>query len=271
MEQDYISTLHKLLSRSENSQYQMNEAEIAPIRTELQRCKKCAQLLLEKAFPVLTEGFLQQFPLKNYGIGGKTLHRGVLCPSPILDIVIGKCSRGRLTDRKVKQPSFIYYYDSTKQLRFIETSDTVEYICWEDSIQYGVELSKGIHPIPKSGTIVGYSECQYSGVYLQHYLHASLFPTGSSELHLEQYMYESCLSSAEITVYRDGDNIFPPFIPQHDRYSFFHNNGYIDSYQYENLLHPERNNDITDRIYQIPESKWIPVKTQGTLLRAAQV
>ena len=38
---------------------------------------------------------------KEFGRGGRTLHRGFYCPSPVMDIIVGGCDRGRLV-RKLR-------------------------------------------------------------------------------------------------------------------------------------------------------------------------
>ena len=47
---------------------------------------------------------------KEYGRGGSTLHRGFYCPSPVKDIIVGGCDRGRLVHKPKSDLPVDYVY-----------------------------------------------------------------------------------------------------------------------------------------------------------------
>ncbi len=53
---------------------------------------------------------------KEYGRGGEVMHRGFYCPSPIQDIIIGNCNRGRLIKNPRKPPDYEYGFDQDGKL-----------------------------------------------------------------------------------------------------------------------------------------------------------
>ena len=55
---------------------------------------------------------------QEYAIGGETIYRGFYCPSPIYDILIGGCNRGRPLKRfpKNSRPTYIYGFDKNYKL-----------------------------------------------------------------------------------------------------------------------------------------------------------
>ncbi len=64
---------------------------------------------------------------KEYARGGECIHRGFYCPSPVLDIIVGNCKRGKLVKKPRKQPDYEYWFDSHNRLilskqRYIENS-----------------------------------------------------------------------------------------------------------------------------------------------------
>lgn len=59
----------------------------------------------------------------EYGYGGEVLHRGYYCPSPVIDIVIGRGNRGRHSKRKneKKESDYIFYKDKDGRLVMVDT------------------------------------------------------------------------------------------------------------------------------------------------------
>lgn len=56
----------------------------------------------------------------KYGVGGLNLYRGYYNPSPILDLVVGNCSRGRLTKKyNVNVDDYLYGFDHDNNLIFV--------------------------------------------------------------------------------------------------------------------------------------------------------
>ena len=57
--------------------------------------------------------------IAEYGCGGTGLHRGFYCPSPIMDIIIGGSSRGRLVKNARNLTPYDYVFHKAKDGRLI--------------------------------------------------------------------------------------------------------------------------------------------------------
>lgn len=60
---------------------------------------------------------------KEFSRGGECLHRGFYCPSPVLDIVIGDCKRGKLIKNPRKTPDFEYWFDADNKVTLAKRPD----------------------------------------------------------------------------------------------------------------------------------------------------
>lgn len=58
---------------------------------------------------------------QEYGRGGRTLHRGFYCPSPVEDIIVGGCDRGRLVHKlRSDLPVDYIYLKAGDKLKIID-------------------------------------------------------------------------------------------------------------------------------------------------------
>ena len=76
----------------------------------------------------------------EYASGGECIHRGFLCPSPILDQVVGGCNRGkRIKGLRVNTKNYyVYHFDDRNKLIGIEKY--VNGTCYEKEIMIEKEL-----------------------------------------------------------------------------------------------------------------------------------
>lgn len=99
----------------------------------------------EDMFEQLDQHMSQNTSQVEYASGGERIHRGFLCPSPILDKVIGGCHRGKL----IKQPRansnnyYVYHCNGKNKLIGIEkyangSCYEKEFIVEKESIVYGI-------------------------------------------------------------------------------------------------------------------------------------
>lgn len=77
----------------------------------------------------------------KYGKGGEVLHRGILCPSKIIDVVVGNVRRGRLLKEYKDNVDYIYGFDKNNKLCKVETKEEpkyTEYIIYEGEVEIGL-------------------------------------------------------------------------------------------------------------------------------------
>lgn len=106
----------------------------------------------------------------EYGIGGLNLHRGLYCPSPAFDLVVGNTSRGRVVKRirQVTHPDFEYGFDASGRLIFVHhfyqgKHISTEVILYDDSIREGYTFSND------TGEVCCYSKEIYKDHHLVKY------------------------------------------------------------------------------------------------------
>ena len=96
----------------------------------------CYQTLSAKIEPTIVK--------KQYGIGGKVMLRGPLCPCFLEDYVVGNVHRGRLC-AIAKNPDYTYYFDDWGRLVKVDKHTEVgicsEYIISKGNISYGFHFS----------------------------------------------------------------------------------------------------------------------------------
>ena len=99
---------------------------------------------LDPAHPELYYG--DQIAYSQVATGG-TIHRGVYCPSPIYDIIIGRTHRGKILQRPTKRSNIThqYYFDKDDKLcytkRIYEGSHTgTEFLIPKEGRIYGITL-----------------------------------------------------------------------------------------------------------------------------------
>lgn len=104
--------------------------------------------LLEKASPYIEnyEQYYHEVQLTisytEVSTGGVTIPRGYYCPSPIIDIVIGNASRGKLLKRPSKRSHIAYRYGFDKQGKLVfvykEEDKHKEFIVRKGNTELGI-------------------------------------------------------------------------------------------------------------------------------------
>lgn len=122
----------------------------------------------------------------TYGKGGGTLHRGVLSPTGIIDVLVGNVKRGRLLKKYTDNVDYIYGFDKENQLCRVEImrlSPLVEYIVYENGIEIGLTYDM-------DGNLMEVSKCQYKDGRIVSYQHGySIEETSFFSLDSEKYDY----------------------------------------------------------------------------------
>lgn len=170
----------------------------------------------------------------QYAVGGELLHRGYYCPSPVKDIVMGNCNRGKRIKHPIKfEQKMMYEYGfCDDQLLLIKHNidDQIietEYISYTDSKQIGCTFNSEM----KLRTI---SECIYNDDKLTSYFLVNLDSFNSiTSCEKEIYEYKNgWLHSATLYMMQTANSCL------HDKYIFSHDSdGYLSSYkvvEYEN-------------------------------------
>jgi len=162
---------------------------------------------------------------------GGDIHRGAYCPSPILDIVIGNISRGRILKRStsLRNISHQFQFDGDGFLLAAKSlgsnlPDTIEYIVHQGDRIYGLTVD------PIYG-LTYISEESYVEQKLVHYCYANLIREENRlwclTLHSESYYYDDLgLISSDCVDYQAVINSFDFW-----HYDFERKNGYLSSYR----------------------------------------
>lgn len=196
---------------------------------------------------------------KEYSNNESGMYRGYYCPSPVDDLIIGGCRRGKLLKRITKRtnPDREYLFDSNNRLVAVNSlldwkAVHTEVLIYEDNLVTGIDIDNSDNSISEI------SECTYdSDNKIKSFLTASVswkkaIRTKIDEIELEKYSYdESGLKETEIISYYKSckaikniinksfeDNLaletkldLPDCDTSYERYIFYHDNdGFIDKY-----------------------------------------
>lgn len=196
---------------------------------------------------------------KEYSNNENGIYRGYYCPSPVDDLIIGGCRRGKLLKRITKRtnPDKEYLFDSDNRLVAVNSlldwkAVHTEVLIYEDNLVTGIDIDN------YDNSISEISECTYdSDNKIKSFLTASIssnktIKTTIEEIELEKYSYDkSGLNEVEIISYYKSckaikniinksfeDNLaletkldLPDCDTNYERYIFHHDNdGFIDKY-----------------------------------------
>ncbi len=228
----------------------ITEAKLASLFTELsvQGLQQSEEVLKIK------EDILKSCVSYKFGIGGANLPaRGYYCPSLIMDIVVGNCSRGRLVCKPkiTTRPDFKYGFTEKGELVYIENfyegkKVSSEYILREKDTITGFAFTD-------EDVLINYSRENYENGRLVSYslvFYDEMFGEAHS-LHNETYNMNDRRMTASLFDYE----------PKHGRsssscrgeyYCFdIDNDGYLTSYYLsENGIDP-----IDDRIFEFASKR----------------
>lgn len=196
---------------------------------------------------------------KEYSNNENGIYRGYYCPSPVDDLIIGGCRRGKLLKRITKRtnPDREYLFDSNNRLVAVNSlldwkAVHTEVLIYEDNLVTGIDIDN------YDNSVSEISECTYnSDDKITSFLTASVswkkaIRTKIDEIELEKYSYdESGLNEAEIISYYESDKVIENIIKKsfennltleaklglpdcdtsYEHYIFHHDNdGFIDKY-----------------------------------------
>ena len=193
---------------------------------------------------------------KEYSNNESGMYRGYYCPSPVDELIIGGCRRGKLLKRITKRtnPDREYLFDSNNRLVAVNSmldwkAVQTEVLIYEDNLVTGIDIDNSVSEI---------SECTYdSDNKITSFLTASVswkkaIRTKIYEIILEKYSYdESGMKETEMIRYFKSYKVIkkmlknaiennptleaklglPDCDTNYQRYIFYHDNeGFIDKY-----------------------------------------
>lgn len=179
---------------------------------------------------------------KEYGRGGATLHRGFYCPSPVEDIIIGGCDRGRLVrNPKSELPVDYIYLKEGDRLKIVDkyalTSDNTSVLSQREFIvDVGAEVVAPIYRMTWNPPMLSFiSLCRYDSAgriikYITFFLSNGPFVIDSQKsiFYAEQYTYDEQTGLLESVI--SGDK-YKEYISEYS-YRFFHDEaGCLVTYQ----------------------------------------
>ena len=135
---------------------------------------------------------------KEFSRGGECLHRGFYCPSPVIDIVVGGCKRGKLIKKPKKTPDLEYWFAADDNMILAKKpnipegydSSVIEY----ELIYYYDNYTESVifHIFPdKNVSIIGLTKCLYQNGFILSYDYMSISeePFCCNEIRNEEYFY----------------------------------------------------------------------------------
>lgn len=155
-ENDEFNELYREYMRKKE-QYNAEELK-NHFKAECDRLHLTAQGYLTNIRQTLSE--LERLTVKKtYSSGDYLVPRGYYCPSPIFDIVVGNCKRGKLLKRLTSgsKPTFAYCFDKYGQLIIVNdlSLNTTELLFYKENTVTGIELSSDLQGF------ISISECKY--------------------------------------------------------------------------------------------------------------
>ena len=168
----------------------------------------------------------------EYAVRGETLYRGYYCPSPVQDIVIGNCKRGKLLKKLtiLSKPTYKYGFDSHNELVIVDILPVEVSFGEKEIIIRQGDTETGIRFSPHHG-IVELCECRYQDGKISSYILCVYNPYDDhvSEFMKEEYRYSSeGLATADFYDFLNDEQA--PILV-HDQYRFQHDSeGFLSKY-----------------------------------------
>jgi hypothetical protein len=215
------------------------EEKILNSKENLERCipfqeEQSRLISLAKSYAIDIQKIYQKaeesIVSREYSKGGQSLHRGYYSPSPIIDLVVGNISRGRLIKNLKKERTFHYEYgfDSNKKLLIVKSfyENKIELI---ECLNYNNDIVLGL-TFDQDYEIVQICECKYyNGNIVQLkdtgcYVFDDSFPTFEKQI----YTYgKEGIQFVDMYTYENNIHLI-----KHMRHEFMHNTeGYLSSYK----------------------------------------
>lgn len=197
----------------------------------------------------LIEKINESAAYKKYGVGGLYIHRGAMCPSPILDLVVGNCKRGSLVNKLSARAAYEYSFDYNDQLIKVISLD--DYKAEEYIINCG-EYTLGL-AYDAEGKLNRITQCFYKE-NITSYRTGHVLESRSkvNKLMAEEYSYkDNRLETADM--YTLNGSL------RHRRIFFKHNEeGYLHSYTSQELIGLNiMNKEFCDQVYYIDQKRKI--------------
>ncbi|MBE7067626.1 MAG: hypothetical protein E7385_08765 [Ruminococcaceae bacterium] len=207
---------------------QTNIKMCEPFRIECLRLAKLAEKYKEK-ISELYNTIAKCVIREECSVDGESLFRGFYHPSPIFDIVVGNCNRGRLLKRITKKSrvTFKYGFDKSNRLVIVESMFNLsnkirEFIIYNENTALGIGFDS-------ENSICYLCEEVFENNKIMHLIRASYCAHENriSTLHKEDYIYDKYgLKIADIYMYY-------PDLPlvDHLHFDFQHDEeGYLSKY-----------------------------------------
>ena len=219
-------------------------------------CEKTTAVLsqCDNDFSLLYQKQLEKVMYKEYALNGETIHRGYYCPSPIRDIVISNCNRGRLLKGSIKSSKVVREYGFNVHHNLILVIRRTEFTEYEMIDRYEnieIEIQFDYEWLPKMITkciynnnnqIISYTELPYNPINLElleyNREEYTYDDQGLAEADQYKYLYNSALDNTilvDIVQQFEPDSLLNEIdffaLPLHNKYYFHHNDeGYLTEY-----------------------------------------
>lgn len=224
---NHVTVAQLIAMRQKWEQSEAHANLCAQERNKYNRLYKKGYQLFQNADCILSEAKANAVDAE-FAVKGD-IHRGVYCPSPILDLLVGGLHRGRILKRVTAASKIThkYYYDQYGQLLYVESmilDGGIEYLVREGDTLWGVSLDC-------KGNLSAISEETFLEGRLQRYTYAEIASNEETvdcyQMCSEEYSYDeqglcSCLRTEYIPMCNE--------ISKMHRYTFERQNGYFHSF-----------------------------------------
>lgn len=199
-------------------------------RPFIHECQRLSEIAIQYSnqCKIIYDRLCNEVMREEHSTGGEALHRGYYCPSPTLDIVVGKGNRGRLLKRLTvnSKPIYRFGFNSNSELTIVDALhlNSHEIIIRDGRVETGIAFSINLE-------IETLSECVYCHNQIVSYIFCGYdsYDRRIYEYRKETYKY-SKEGLTEVDQYDFLNSKNAPML-QHERYIFRHDgDGCLSNY-----------------------------------------
>lgn len=213
-----LNVFNRLFSENDISFFESYEAECGRLAQKAKAYEKdYKQLYME------LKGKITRY---EFASGGQGLHRGFYCPSPILDIITGNLSKGKLlkTLTAKSKPTYTFGFDQQNALVIVENGLEKEIILHKEKLETGIKFSDSL-------AISAITECVYQNGKICAYLVGSYDSINRRVVNSYQETYTYLNDLLSIVKTTQFESFMRPPILKQEEYHFQQDSaGFLSSY-----------------------------------------
>lgn len=160
---------------------------------------------------------------KEFARGGEVIHRGFYCPSPVQDIIIGNCNRGRLIKNPRKTPDYEYGFDKDGRIILVkqfcvydtEISPTIELLFYNSNTVNSILYQRNKN-LENEFCISALTKCIYENGFIKNYDFAEIFDPSENRTEELRKLRKNCRKiELKFTNELEKNDALKPFIREY--------------------------------------------------------